>query len=163
MIVLDIFGNLLGWCPKFKGAPEQLRAGEEKYRGSMALFATSLLTGLSMIALYTAFFTRVQAEGFLAENGVRTMFSFLLTGGILFLNFSRILWRIGGVTIPVSDWNDIKRVYLTSFVTMIATSLVVGLYLPDALIDWNYPIIYLSYMVTNYAYARRAVRKDLWG
>lgn len=83
MSVLDIFGNILGWCPKFKGTPEQLRVGEEKYRGSTALFAAFLLTGLSMIALYTAFFTRVQAEGLMADNGVRTMFSFLLTGGIL--------------------------------------------------------------------------------
>ena len=163
MSVLDIFGNLLGWCPKFKGAPEQLRAEEEKYRGSTALFIASLLTGLSMIAIYAAFIGKAQAGGFLADNSVMTAFSFLITGSTLFLKFSSILWKIGGVTISILDWRDVKRVYLTSFVIMTATSLVVWLYLPKALIGLNYPIVYLSYIATNHVYARRVVRKDLWG
>ncbi len=163
MSVFKIFGYFFGWCPKFNGAPAQFRVGEEKCSGSTAIFIASLLTGLSMIAIYMAFLPKARVGGFLADNGVRTMFSFLLTGGILFLNFSRTLWKIGGVTIPVSDWNDIKRVYLMSFVIIAATSLVIWLYLPKMLIELNYLIIYLSYMGTNYAYARRVVRKDLWG
>lgn len=46
---------------------------------------------------------------------------------------------------------------------MITTSLVVWFYLPKALIDLNYPIVYISYIVTNHVYARRVIRKDLWG
>jgi len=161
MSVLKIFGYFFGWCPKFNGVPEQFRAGEENYSGSTALFIASLLTGLSMIAIYAAFIVRARAGGFLVDNGVRTVFSFLITGGILFLNFSGILWKIGGVTISMLDWSDVKRVYLTSFVIMTATSLVVWLYLPKALIDWNYPIVYFSYIVTNHVYARRVIRKDL--
>jgi hypothetical protein len=114
-----------------------------------------------MIVLYLALFPRAQTEGRLSDGVVRTALSFLLIGSIVIVNFTRILWKISKETIPMQEWRDVKRVYGMSFIVVIASSLAAWLILPDALVQWNYPLVYFPYIVFNHAYARRVVRKDL--
>ncbi|MFA5868226.1 MAG: hypothetical protein WC941_00805 [Candidatus Bathyarchaeia archaeon] len=64
---------------------------------------------------------------------------------------------------------SVRRVFVYSFVFIVATSLASWLMLPEEASWISYPIIYFSYMIFNKGYGRWAVRDaptitspDLW-
>lgn len=160
MSVLDLFGNFLGWCPRFGVLPDQPRMGEERYRGNIGLFAISSAAGIGMNILYIIIISN-RVPGLHVDNSLRTLLSFLIVGSFPLLNLARTQWKIKKITIPISDWLAVRKVFVLSFVVIAVSSILVLLFLHNEYIVLNYPIVYFSYMIFNYSYARRAVRKDI--
>jgi len=160
MSVLDLFGNFLGWCPRFGVLPDQPRMGEERYRGNIGLFAISSAAGIGMNILYIIIISNRVPELHI-DNSLETLLSFLLVGSFPLLNLARTQWKIKKITIPISDWLAVRKVFVLSFVVIAVSSILVLLFLHNEYIVLNYPIVYFSYMIFNYSYARRAVRKDI--
>jgi MFS family permease len=158
--VLDIFGSFLGWCPRFGVLPDQPRMGEEMYKGNIGLFAISSATGIGMIALYIIIIQQWGPEHNI-NNNLETLLSLLIVGSFPLLNLARTQWKIKKITIPISDWLAVRKVFVLSFVVIAVSSILVLLFLHNEYIVLNYPIVYFSYMIFNYSYARRAVRKDI--
>jgi hypothetical protein len=136
--VLDIFGSFLGWCPRFGVLPDQPR----------------------MIALYIIIIRQWGPEHNI-NNNLETLLSLLIVGSFPLLNLARTQWKIKKITIPISDWLAVRKVFVLSFVVIAVSSILVLLFLHNEYIVLNYPIVYFSYMIFNYSYARRAVRKDI--
>jgi len=160
MSVLDLFGNFLGWCPRFGVLPDQPRMGEKGYRGNFGLFAISSATGIGMIALYIIIIRQWGPERNI-NNNLETLLSFLIVGSLPLLNLARTQWKIRKITIPVSDWLVARKVFVLSFVVIAVSSMLVLLFLRKEYVIWNYFIVYFSYIIFNYSYARRTVRKDI--
>lgn len=160
MSVLDLFGNFLGWCPRFGVLPDQPRMGEERYRGNIGLFAISSAAGIGMNILYIIIISNRVPELHI-DNSLETLLSFLLVGSFPLLNLARTQWKIKKITIPISDWLAVRKVFVLSFVVIAVSSILVLLFLHNEYIVLNYPIVYFSYMIFNYSYARRVVRKDI--
>ena len=160
MSILDIFGSFLGWCPRFGVLPDQPRMGEERYRGNIGLFAISSAAGIGMNILYIIIISNRVPELHI-DNSLETLLSFLLVGSFPLLNLARTQWKIKKITIPISDWLAVRKVFVLSFVVIAVSSILVLLFLHNEYIVLNYPIVYFSYMIFNYSYARRAVRKDI--
>jgi uncharacterized membrane protein YidH (DUF202 family) len=158
--VLDIFGSFLGWCPRFGVLLDQPRMGEERYKGNIGLFAISSATGIGMIALYIIIIRQWGPEHNI-NNNLETLLSLLIVGSFPLLNLARTQWKIKKITIPISDWLAVRKVFVLSFVVIAVSSILVLLFLHNEYIVLNYPIVYFSYMIFNYSYARRAVRKDI--
>jgi uncharacterized membrane protein YidH (DUF202 family) len=158
--VLDIFGSFLGWCPRFGVLPDQPRMGEERYRGNIGLFAISSAAGMGMIVLYTIIILQWGPERNI-NNNLETLLSFLIVGCLPLLNLARTQWKIKKITIPISDWLVARKIFMLSFVVVAVSSMLVLLFLGKEYIVLNNPIVYFSYMIFNYSYARRAVRKDI--
>ena len=158
--VLDIFGSFLGWCPRFDVLPDQPRMGEEKYKGNIGLFAISSATGIGMIALYIIIIRQWGPEHNI-NNNLETLLSLLIVGSFPLLNLARTQWKIKKITISISDWLAVRKVFVLSFVVIAVSSILVLLFLHNEYIVLNYPIVYFSYMIFNYSYARRVVRKDI--
>jgi hypothetical protein len=95
------------------------------------------------------------------DNSLETLLSFLLVGSFPLLNLARTQWKIKKITIPISDWLAVRKVFVLSFVVIAVSSILVLLFLHNEYIVLNYPIVYFSYMIFNYSYARRVVRKDI--
>jgi hypothetical protein len=160
MSVLDLFGNFLGWCPRFGVLPDQPRMGEERYRGNIGLFAISSAAGIGMNILYIIIISNRVPELHI-DNSLETLLSFLLVGSFPLLNLARTQWKIKKITILISDWLAVRKVFVLSFVVIAVSSILVLLFLHNEYIVLNYPIVYFSYMIFNYSYARRVVRKDI--
>jgi hypothetical protein len=160
MSVLDLFGNFLGWCPRFGVLPDQPRMGEERYRGKVGLLAISSATGIGMIILDVIIISN--RDPYLrTDNSLETLITFLMVGSFPLLNLARTQWKIKKITIPLSDWLVARKVFVISFMVITVSSMLVLLLLPQKYIIWNNPIVYFSYIVFNYSYARRAIRKDI--
>jgi hypothetical protein len=158
--VLDLFGNFLGWCPRFGVLPDQPRIGEERYRGNIGLFAISSATGIGMIILDVIIISN-RVPYLRTDNSLETLITFLMVGSFPLLNLARTQWKINKITIPLSDWLVARKVFVLSFVVIAVSSMLVLLFLPQEYIILNNPIIYFSYIIFNHYYARRVVRKDI--